>query len=110
MMALRGLKVIELAGLAPSPFAGMVLAGKSVNTPAICSSLIMWLQSGYVEIVSPLSQPRFWSLGDTSRQTKPTSHGHTCKVGTDFHSLTMNLSWRHYFQTEDFVLMVLFVL
>lgn len=29
-MALRGLKVIEMAGLAPGPFAGMILAGKSI--------------------------------------------------------------------------------
>lgn len=28
-MALRGLKVVELAGLAPVPFAGMILAGKT---------------------------------------------------------------------------------
>lgn len=26
-MALRGIKVVEMAGLAPAPFAGMVLAG-----------------------------------------------------------------------------------
>lgn len=29
-MALRGLKVVEMAGLAPAPFAGMVLAGKLI--------------------------------------------------------------------------------
>ena len=29
-MALRGLKVVEMAGLAPVPFAGMVLAGESL--------------------------------------------------------------------------------
>jgi len=28
-MALRGLKVVELAGLAPAPMAGMILAGGS---------------------------------------------------------------------------------
>ena len=27
-MALRGLKVVEMAGLAPVPFAGMILAGE----------------------------------------------------------------------------------
>jgi len=26
-MTLRGIKVIEMAGLAPAPFAGMILAG-----------------------------------------------------------------------------------
>ena len=30
-MALRGLKVIEMAGLAPGPFAGMILAGKNIH-------------------------------------------------------------------------------
>ncbi len=29
-MALRGLKVVEMAGLAPAPFAGMILAGKQI--------------------------------------------------------------------------------
>ena len=29
-MALRGLKVVEMAGLAPVPFAGMILAGESL--------------------------------------------------------------------------------
>ena len=28
-MALRGLKVVEMAGLAPAPMAGMILAGQS---------------------------------------------------------------------------------
>ncbi len=28
-MALRGLRVVELAGLAPVPFAGMILAGRA---------------------------------------------------------------------------------
>ena len=27
-MALKGLRVVEMAGLAPAPFAGMILAGK----------------------------------------------------------------------------------
>lgn len=30
-MALRGLKVVEMAGLAPGPFAGMILAGESIE-------------------------------------------------------------------------------
>lgn len=30
-MALRGLRVLEMAGLAPVPFAGMVLAGTTVS-------------------------------------------------------------------------------
>ena len=30
-MALRGLKVVEMAGLAPAPFAGMILAGRMVQ-------------------------------------------------------------------------------
>lgn len=29
-MALRGLKVVEMAGLAPGPFAGMILAGEAI--------------------------------------------------------------------------------
>lgn len=28
-MALRGLRVVEMAGLAPAPFAGMILAGET---------------------------------------------------------------------------------
>ena len=42
-MALRGLRVVEMAGLAPAPFAGMILAGEmarrrlpSINT--VCPS------------------------------------------------------------------------
>ena len=34
-MALRGLKVVEMAGLAPSPFAGMILAGERGDTQAL---------------------------------------------------------------------------
>ena len=30
-MALRGIKVIEMAGLAPAPLAGMILAGGILN-------------------------------------------------------------------------------
>ena len=31
-MALRGLKVVEMAGLAPAPLAGMILAGKIIDS------------------------------------------------------------------------------
>jgi len=31
MMALKGLKVIEMAGLAPAPFCGMILADFGAN-------------------------------------------------------------------------------
>lgn len=31
-MALKGLRVVEMAGLAPAPLAGMILAGKAANT------------------------------------------------------------------------------
>lgn len=34
-MALRGLRVVELAGLAPAPFAGMILAGEAALKPAL---------------------------------------------------------------------------
>lgn len=36
-MALRGVKVVEMAGLAPAPFAGMILAGKTVASCLIAS-------------------------------------------------------------------------
>ena len=31
-MALKGLRVVEMAGLAPAPLAGMILAGETANT------------------------------------------------------------------------------
>lgn len=30
-MALKGLRVVEMAGLAPAPLAGMILAGEAAN-------------------------------------------------------------------------------
>ena len=43
-MALRGLKVVEMAGLAPVPFAGMILAGKPVeHSYKLTSQLISML-------------------------------------------------------------------
>ena len=30
-MALRGIRVVEMAGLAPAPFAGMILAGEHAH-------------------------------------------------------------------------------
>lgn len=42
-MALRGLRVVEMAGLAPAPFAGMILAGETArrrlpSTNTVCPS------------------------------------------------------------------------
>lgn len=35
-MALKGLRVVEMAGLAPAPLAGMILAGEAANPKALC--------------------------------------------------------------------------
>jgi len=48
MMALKGLKVIEMAGLAPAPFCGMILADFGahvirVDRQVITVLMIAWL-------------------------------------------------------------------
>ena len=44
-MALKGLQVLELAGLAPVPFAGLILAGQWMGDPshAILPSLNLYM-------------------------------------------------------------------
>lgn len=48
MMALKGIKVIELAGLAPAPFCGMILAdfgAKVIRVDKVRLIVTQWVMS-----------------------------------------------------------------
>ena len=58
MMALRGVRVVEMAGLAPAPFAGMILAGITINFNLFIVFLLKLIIISY----------RFWCLSGEGRQ------------------------------------------
>ncbi|XP_018371749.1 PREDICTED: alpha-methylacyl-CoA racemase-like, partial [Trachymyrmex cornetzi] len=45
-MALKGIKVVELAGLAPGPFCGMILAEFGASVIRVDKEMLEWVNKG----------------------------------------------------------------